>query len=59
MFCICVSAIIKVYKNNVEENNKKEKSMKLLEPIQVGKITLKNRIMFPPMTTGYEERDGC
>lgn len=32
--------------------------MKLLEPIQVGKITLKNRIMFPPMTTGYEERDG-
>lgn len=32
--------------------------MKLLEPIQVGKITLKNRIMFPPMTTGYEEKDG-
>lgn len=32
--------------------------MKLLEPIQVGNITLKNRIMFPPMTTGYEERDG-
>lgn len=32
--------------------------MKLLEPIQVGKITLKNRIMFPPMTTGYEDRDG-
>lgn len=32
--------------------------MKLLEPIQVGQITLKNRIMFPPMTTGYEERDG-
>ena len=32
--------------------------MKLLEPIQVGPITLKNRIMFPPMTTGYEERDG-
>lgn len=32
--------------------------MKLLEPIKVGKITLKNRIMFPPMTTGYEERDG-
>lgn len=24
----------------------------------VGKITLKNRVMFPPMTTGYEERDG-
>lgn len=31
---------------------------KLLEPIQVGKMTLKNRIMFPPLTTGYEERDG-
>lgn len=32
--------------------------MKLLEPIKVGRITLKNRIMFPPMTTGYEDRDG-
>ncbi|MCQ3035046.1 MAG: FAD-dependent oxidoreductase [Bacilli bacterium] len=32
--------------------------MKLLEPIKVGKITLKNRIMFPPLTTGYEGRDG-
>lgn len=32
--------------------------MKLLEPIKVGNITLKNRIMFPPLTTGYEERDG-
>ncbi|RHM63192.1 bilirubin reductase, long form [Coprobacillus sp. AF33-1AC] len=32
--------------------------MKLLEPTQVGKMTLKNRIMFPPLTTGYEERDG-
>ena len=32
--------------------------MKLLEPIQVGKMTLKNRIMFPPLTKGYEERDG-
>lgn len=31
---------------------------KLLEPIQVGPVTLKNRIMFPPLTTGYEERDG-
>ena len=27
--------------------------MNLLKPIKVGKITLKNRIMFPPMTTGY------
>ena len=33
-------------------------SSSLLQPIQVGPITLKNRIMFPPMTTGYEERDG-
>ncbi len=32
--------------------------MKIVEPIKVGKITLKNRIMFPPLTTGYEERDG-
>ena len=32
--------------------------MKLLEPIKVGPLTLKNRIMFPPLTTGYEERDG-
>ena len=31
---------------------------KLLQPIQVGNMTLKNRIMFPPLTTGYEERDG-
>ena len=32
--------------------------MKLLEPIQVGNMTLKNRIMFPPLTTGYEAKDG-
>lgn len=31
---------------------------KLLEPLKVGNMTLKNRIMFPPLTTGYEERDG-
>ncbi len=30
----------------------------LLQPIKVGKLTLKNRVMFPPLTTGYEERDG-
>lgn len=30
----------------------------LLQPIQVGNLTFKNRIMFPPQTTGYEERDG-
>lgn len=32
--------------------------MKLLEPIQVGNMTLKNRMIFPPLTTSYEERDG-
>ena len=30
---------------------------KLSEPIKVGNLTFKNRIMFPPLTTGYEERD--
>ncbi len=32
--------------------------MKLLESIQVGNTRLKNRIMFPPLTTGYESMDG-
>ena len=35
-----------------------EPARKLLEPIKVGPIELKNRVMFPPLTTGYEERDG-
>ncbi len=26
--------------------------------IKIGKMTLKNRVVFPPLTTGYEERDG-
>ncbi len=30
----------------------------LEKPIKVGNITLKNRVVFPPLTTGYEERDG-
>ncbi len=30
----------------------------LLQPMKVGNLTLKNRVMFPPLTTGYEERDG-
>ena len=34
------------------------KNSVLLQPIQVGNLTFKNRIMFPPQTTGYEERDG-
>lgn len=32
--------------------------MKLLEPLAVNHMTLKNRVMFPPMTTGYEDRAG-
>lgn len=28
----------------------------LLQPIQIGPLTLRNRIVFPPMSTGYEER---
>ncbi len=34
------------------------KNSPLLQPLKVGGQTLKNRIMFPPLTTGYEERDG-
>lgn len=30
----------------------------LEKPIQIGNMTLKNRVVFPPLTTGYEERDG-
>lgn len=33
-------------------------SSPLLQPLKVGGLTLKNRVMFPPLTTGYEERDG-
>ena len=32
--------------------------MKILQPLKVANVTFKNRIMFPPLTTGYEERDG-
>ncbi|MEG2931730.1 MAG: NADH oxidase, partial [Ruthenibacterium sp.] len=32
--------------------------MLITQPIKVGNLTLKNRIMFPPLTTGYEEKDG-
>ncbi len=32
--------------------------MKILEPISVGGVTFKNRVMFPPLTTGYEAKDG-
>ena len=30
----------------------------LLEPLEINHMPLKNRIMFPAMTTGYEARDG-
>lgn len=45
-------------KQNIQEGKDKHMDKKLLQPIQVGNMTLKNRIMFPPLTTGYEERDG-
>ena len=32
--------------------------MKLLESIKVGNTEFKNRVMFPPLTTGYEDRMG-
>ena len=32
--------------------------MKILQPIKIGGVTFKNRIMFPPLTTGYEAKDG-
>ncbi len=32
--------------------------MKILEPLKIGNIEFKNRVMFPPLTTGYEEKDG-
>ncbi len=32
--------------------------MKILEPISIGGVLFKNRVMFPPLTTGYEAKDG-
>ena len=32
--------------------------MKILQPISIGGVTFKNRVMFPPLTTGYEADDG-
>ena len=32
--------------------------MKILQPITIGGVIFKNRIMFPPLTTGYEAKDG-
>ena len=32
--------------------------MKIMEPISIGGVLFKNRVMFPPLTTGYEAKDG-
>ena len=32
--------------------------MKILQPIAIGGVIFKNRIIFPPLTTGYEAKDG-
>ena len=32
--------------------------MKILQPITIGGMTFKNRLMLPPLTTGYEAKDG-
>ena len=32
--------------------------LKILEPITIRGVTFKNRVMFPPLTTGYEAQDG-
>ncbi|WP_223266328.1 bilirubin reductase, long form [Gelidibacter gilvus] len=32
--------------------------MKILEPITIGGLTFKNRLLLPPLTTGYEAKDG-
>lgn len=32
--------------------------MKILEPISIGGVTFKNRILCPPLTTGYEAKNG-
>lgn len=32
--------------------------MKILEPITIGGVNFKNRLMLPPLTTGYEAKDG-
>ena len=39
-------------KGNFVEN------MNILQPITVGGIEIKNRVLFPPLTTGYENKDG-
>lgn len=32
--------------------------MKILEPITIGGVHFKNRLLLPPLTTGYEAKDG-
>jgi 2,4-dienoyl-CoA reductase-like NADH-dependent reductase (Old Yellow Enzyme family) len=33
--------------------------MKLFEPISIGELTLKNRLVFPPLETNYATDKGC
>lgn len=32
--------------------------MQVLQPITIGQTVFKNRVLFPPLTTGYEDADG-
>ena len=32
--------------------------MNIFTPIKIGNVEIKNRIMFPPLTTSFEERGG-
>ncbi|MFC1825688.1 hypothetical protein ACFL9T_23505, partial [Thermodesulfobacteriota bacterium] len=34
------------------------RSMKLFEPIRIGRLQVKNRIVMPPMGMGYANEDG-
>ena len=52
---LCYNEIINLLLKGIQIMSK---DSLLLQPIQVGNLTLKNRVMFPPLTTGYEERDG-
>ncbi len=32
--------------------------MNILQPITINGHVFKNRVLFPPLTTGYEDKDG-
>ena len=50
--------VLSITMPNLERDSAMSKESLLLKPLKVGNLTFKNRIMFPPLTTGYEERDG-